>query len=451
MTKSARILAALALSAMALLLLPLALSSCSSGQAEVPKDSEGRIIVEFWHAMGRRQGQSLTDIVDAFNKSQDKYKVVGIYQGNYNSLAQKLIASLYAGRNPAITQAYPGWVTRYHKTGYVQPVSHFAASDPEWVKNDLPDFYPVMIEESTFPNPDGSGDQIVTLPFNKSVYVLYINQTLMESVGWTEPPKTWAEFRELAAAMTKMGPAGEKPEVYGFASRPYIEDYTVQLMSSGLVLMDEKTGKVLVDSPESIESLAFLKELVAGKGERQVGYVETDYLSNVFGSGKIGMYISSTASFTYNDTSVGTKFIWRAYEVPMKDEKTAGKTLMQGTAVCIFNNVDEEVQQGAWEFMKFLTSPEMTARWSQETGYMPVRRSANEVPELKAHIERDISFANSIKTLEHATYEPRVVYWESIRQVMSRAVESVLLDRAKAEDAMMDVSKEIQRIRERAE
>ncbi len=311
-----------------LAIVTMALSTSSPVHAE-------RVQVELWHGMGSRQGAALNEIVDNFNSSQDTYEVLPIYQGRYNSLSQKLIASCYARRNPAISQLYPGWTTRFYTYGYLTPVQDLVEKDPDFGEAQLNDYYHVMLDENRMKNPETGKVELVTLPFNKSVYVLYVNQTLMEELGWKEAPKTWDEFKKLAEEMT-LFEGGDKPTRYGFATRPYIEDFTVQAFSAGIPLLDEDTGEIFVDSPEAIDSLNFLKSLVAGEGAGQVGYIDTNYLSQPFGAERMGMFISSTASFTYNDAAVGNKFVWNAYPVPSRDGETDGKTLMQGPSFGIF-------------------------------------------------------------------------------------------------------------------
>lgn len=432
-----------------LLIVAAALAACGGG-ADARQAGDGPVEVEFWHGMGGAQGRSINEIADLFNQSQDQYRVLPIYQGNYNSLSQKIIASLYAGQNPPMAQMYPSWSARFFRYGYLKPAADFIREDPEFGEEDIADFYPVMIEENSLRNPATGEELLATLPFNKSVYVLTVNQTLMEELGWEEPPATWAELMELAREMTVIPEGANTPTFYGFASRPFIEDFTVQAMSAGLNLMDEETGEIFVDSEEALEALRFLRQLVGGEGEgRQVGYVEPSYLSNVFGSERIGMYISSTASFPFNDMAVGNRFVWRAYAVPSRDEETQGNTLMQGTNVGIFDGIPEEQQQAAWAFVKFLTGPDMTAKWGIDTGYMPVRQSASELPEFTAHLERNLSYANAVATLQHATFEPRLMYWESVRQIISREVEAVLLGRTTPEAAMRRARNAIEGVQDR--
>lgn len=432
-----------------LLLAVPAWQAAEAAPREVRRDG-GRVVLEFWHGMGGPQGETVNGLVEDFNKSQETYRVLPLYQGRYDALNQKLIASLYAGRSPAASQMYPSWTTRFYRYGYLKSVAAFDKEDASWGEKEVADFYPNMIDENTMTDPKSKERTLVTLPFNKSVYILYVNQTRLEEIGRTVGPKTWDEFIKVAAEMTKRDANGNVT-MYGFASRPFIEDLTVQALAAETQLMDESTGKVLMETEETKAAFHFLKRLVGGEGDEAVGYVETDYLSNVFGAGRIGMYISSTASFTFNDQQVGSKFIWRAYPVPGRSAEKPGLTLTQGTNIGIFATVPEEEQKGAWEFLKFLTSPEVSARWAKKTGYMPIRQSSSQLPEFAKHLHDDISYSNAVSTLGRAAYEPRMMYWESIRSHMSRQVEAVLLGRKTVETALRESTVYAEEVRATAE
>ena len=47
-----------------------------------------------------------------------------------------------------------------------------------------------------------------------------------------------------------------------------------------------------------------------------------------------------------------------------------------GAGLAILANKSAEQQEAAFQFVKWATEPEQTAWWSQNTGYMPVRKSA---------------------------------------------------------------------------
>jgi multiple sugar transport system substrate-binding protein len=432
----------------AALVIALPFAGCSPGRAA--ETSDNRVVIEFWHSMSFAQGRAVNEMVDRFNRSQDRYYVRAIYQGHYNALNQKLIASLYARRNPALSQVYPSWTERFYRYGYLEPVERFLEEDPGF-RAELDDFFEVMLAEATLISSRTGEKQLVTLPFNKSVYVVQANWTRMEQLGWKEPPKTREEFARLAEQLTVRAEGAARPTVHGFAVRGTIEDFTVQVMAADGGLVNEQTGEILVDSPKAIESLRFLTSLIRPEGGSPTGYVESGWLSNVLGSELIGMYIASTASFPFNDGAVGNKFIWRAFPVPSATPGKPARTLMQGTNVAIYQNLSPEERAAAWAFVKFMVSPEENARWAAATNYMPVRRATLEVPLFAEVMEKNVSYANSVGTLETATFEPRLIYWDSVRSVLDRRVQAVMLGRETPEAAMAAARREIEQIQRAAQ
>lgn len=432
---------------LAALIVPLA----SCGTASGARDTDDRVVVEFWHAMGSGHSATLNEICAQFNESQDKYNVVPIYQGRYNSLSQKLIASLYARRSPAMSQMYPSWTARFYRYGYLEPLNTFIDRDPEFTQADIDDFFPVMVEENTLINPKTGEPELVGLPFNKSVFVLFINEERMRNAGWEEPPTTWDELRELALAMTVRTEGGQV-QTFGFASRPYIEDLTIFTLSAGIQLLDETTQDVFINTEETASALRFLHSLVSGEeGGSRVGYVENDYLTAPFASEIVAMYVSSTAGLPYNERAIQTRFPWTITRVPSRDAETEGKTLMQGTNVGIYRHAPDEVKEGAWEFLKFLSSAEMNAKWASASGYMPIRRSTLEIPEFEEFLRNDRRMANAVATLPFATYEPRKIYWESVRQVISQQVEAVLFNRRSIDRTLRDAHATVLEVQRTAE
>jgi len=439
-----------------------AVASCSTERSELAyyKRADGKLEVEFWHAMSGKQAQSLNAIIDEFNRSQDKYAVVGIYQGAYNSLSQKLIASTYGGRQPVCTQAYESWTTRFLRYGCLQPADHFIRKDPDFGEEDIADFpkafvddnsYRMRLDEEGVYHIDPAGEPtMATMPFNKSTYLLFVNETRMRELGG-EPPKTWAEMVALSRLMTKLD---SDPPQYGFAARPLIESFTTLLFTTGANYMDD-AGEFTFAGEEGLATFELLRELVMG--ENRSGYVEPAYLNAAFGAGRIGMYIGSTASFPFNDSAVGNKFIWRAYPIPDRDEKTKGRTLSQGTNVAILRKgfsdgsaIPEEVQWGAWEFAKFLTSREVTAKWAAETGYLPVRKSALETEVLAKYVESNANFKTAVGEMERLMFEPKPIWWDTVRTALDREVDAVLNDRKKPAEGLGEALRRAEVTRETA-
>ncbi|MBO1910086.1 hypothetical protein J4G37_35545, partial [Microvirga sp. 3-52] len=54
------------------------------------KSDDGKVEIEFWHAMSGSGQESLDSIVNGFNESQDKYTVNAEFQGTYEESLTKL-------------------------------------------------------------------------------------------------------------------------------------------------------------------------------------------------------------------------------------------------------------------------------------------------------------------------------------------------------------------------
>ena len=391
------------------------------------QDSQGPVEVTFWHAMAGQHLKVVNDIADEFEKLHPDIKITPVYQGSYDALHQKLVASLTSGTQPSMAQMYESWTTRFLERNLVEPVENFfhpKDGKDGFTKDDLNDIFPVFLSNSTW------AGKVVTLPFNKSAYMLFYNKEMLLENGFESPPKDWDEFLEQAKKITVASEG--KITRYGYATRPFIEGLTVFLFLNEQKYLSDDGSAFLMGEPGNVETFKFVVDLVQ---KYKVAYVESDYLTSAFGSKKIAMYIGSTASFPYNDKAVGNKFTWLAAPMPASPEKK-GKALFQGTNIGIFSNIDSKEREAAWLFLKFLTNTKNATRWSIETGYLPIRRSCLEQPEMKAYLASNPNYKIVLTQIDRGMFEPRFVFWESIRDNITREFESALNGTKTVEEAI---------------
>ena len=155
--------------------------------------------ITFWHAMQSAQGESLTKLINEFNATHPRYKIMPTAIANYNSLQQKTTAALTSGQPPVITQAYENWVANYMLGNRLTPIENFV-KDPSigLSQAEINDFYPIMWQDGYMP--DG---KMWMMPFNKSNLVMYYNIDMLKEAGFNAPPKTWNEFATMVKALTK--------------------------------------------------------------------------------------------------------------------------------------------------------------------------------------------------------------------------------------------------------
>jgi len=163
------------------------------------------VTISFWHAMGGALGTTLTELIQKFHDENPGITVDLIHQGGYSALQQKLIAAVAAGEPPTLAQQYENWTTL-------------------WLDAlvDLDLFLPEETLGSFLPQFDQLFEgRMVTVPFNKSILVLYYRPDLVPN-----PPTTWAELRAAAEALTTddvygYGFSGGSPGGLMFTMMPY--------------------------------------------------------------------------------------------------------------------------------------------------------------------------------------------------------------------------------------
>ncbi|WP_460323536.1 extracellular solute-binding protein [Paenibacillus sp. YSY-4.3] len=69
-------------------------------------------------------------------------------------------------------------------------------------------------------------------------------------------------------------------------------------------------------------------------------------------------------------------------------ESTTG-TGIGGSAVYLFDRGNKDSLLGAWDYLKYLSTPEVSADWFMTTGYYPMNNKAMELDETKRFIEQN--------------------------------------------------------------
>jgi multiple sugar transport system substrate-binding protein len=365
--------------------------------------------VTLWHAIAQDHEAALNDVIMQFEAMPEwggKIDVKSVHQGAYGDLRTALIAAMGTPSRPVMSQLYESWTSQFAERDLLVPVQVFVDADSDYGEADLSDFYPGFLDNNRW------GETLVTLPFNKSVYLLFANTTLLDEAG-LGIPTTWAELGQASKALTNL--ANNR---YGLGGRPLMETFTpLFLMNQGEFIDGE--GHLQLDSEPSRETVEFLLQITH---DDKAMYIEQGYLSSGFGNQSLALFTGSSAGIPYIHTAVGGEFEWTVAQIPVRDADDPPRALSQGTNVGIFNGHPPEVQWAAWEFLKYLTGAESSAHYASVTGYMPIRRSSLEVEELKSKLEQDPIMQVAVSQLEFATFEPRMPQWESIRSVLNRQV-----------------------------
>ena len=125
--------------------------------------------------------------------------------------------------------------------------------------------------------------------------------------------------------------------------------------------------------------------------------------------------------------------------------------IISGTNIVTFAKAPKDQQDAAWVFIKWFTSPEITAEWAARTGYVPVRQSAFDTETMKAHFAEVPDMEAVYKQLEYAYYEPSIGVWYAGRKYLEQnAIQSALKGNTDPKTALdkaaQDTKDEIERL-----
>jgi multiple sugar transport system substrate-binding protein len=265
-----------------------------------------------------------------------------------------------------------------------------------------------------------------TMPFNKSLNLLFYNADLFKQNN-LKVPQTWDDLLAVAKALTKE--EGGRVSRYGFVVRPTADYFFVMLLTNGGEFL-KGAKEVAFNSPAGVEALQFLVDLV---DKHKVAYILPGFPDADLGAGKVATYFSINPGLAFAKEAAGGKFEIGLALLPIKKTRA---TVLTGTDIAIFAKATPEQQAAAWKYVKFLTSPIGTARWSLRTYYMPVRRSALNSTLMQVWLRQNPDQRAGIDAILSARTEPNIAEWDEIRNIVAQAVEQALVGKTPAKQAL---------------
>lgn len=407
------------------------------GKVEDVKKDEGKEIVTeitepvevvFWHAMSGSNEEALDNLANKFMEENPDIKINLQFQGDYRELFDKLMAASKAGNLPTMTQIYSNRLSWYVDKGLVENLNPYIEDEKIGLsEEELKDYPEFFLDDGIW-----DGKQYA-MPFNKSQMVLYYNEDMFKEAG-LDVPKTWEEWKSAAEKLTKDTNGDGEPDVYGIVFANNIStDIAPWLKQAGGMTMSEEKNELYFDTPETTEAVEFLNSLMQEKVARTAG--EDKYANAPLSQGKAAMCVASTSAISNieKDTIEGINIS----AAPLPGYKTDDQ-LYYGTNVAVYNTGTPEEKLGAWLFTKFLSSPENTAYLAQETGYLPVRSSAREIPEYKAYLESAPIKAVGLESFDKGFQGTRNIGGINALDVLGEELDLVFEGQKSVEEALKD-------------
>jgi sn-glycerol 3-phosphate transport system substrate-binding protein len=401
-------------------------TACSNSESQKPKDngtdgekSSGPVEINFWHAMSGAGQEVLDGIVADFNNSQDKYKVNAEFQGTYEESLTKLRSVGGTENAPAITQVFEVGTKYMIESGFIEPMQTFIDKDN----------YDVSQLEKNILNYYTVDGKLYSMPFNSSTPVMIYNKDAFREAGLDpeSPPQTFEEVKAAAEKLTK------KDERFGFSMLTYGWFFEQLVATQGGLYVNEENGRAgdateaVFNGEEGLRVFKFLDDMNKAGTFGNYG-TNWDDIRAAFQTGKVAMYLDSSAgvanAINSSPFEVGVAFI------PYPEEVERQGVAIGGASLWMSKGISEEKQEAAWEFMKYLQTPESQAKWHIGTGYFAINPAAYEEDIVKQEWEKYPQFKVTVEQLQQtkpsvATQGALISVFPESRQQVVTALENL--------------------------
>jgi sn-glycerol 3-phosphate transport system substrate-binding protein len=434
-------------------------------------DAEGRVEVVAWHTQAAQPLTTLEELVGEYNGSQDRVRVRLENQGaSYAEIQRKFNQAVASRQLPALIMVDDTFTRSMADSGVVLPAQ--ACFDADGTDLDAlvevaRNYY--TIDDVLWPASAGLGN--VLLYYNR-------NHFRRADLDPDSPPQTLGEVREAAEAIREAGVA-ESPFVHEMGS--WKTEFW--LTGSGSPVVDNDNGRgdgdttaaTLAENPEALELFEWFDDMRSDGLLQPVPATDAQidqYIAMATQSASMLVDTSSAATsieaFLAGDLDAGD--LPGEGDAPDVDLAQldlgvgafpglteGGRTQMGGAAWYLLNTVDEAVQAGAWDFMRFVNSEEAQARMLVGGSYIPWVEDANDHPDAVAYYAGEGGLAGSwlevakdnVDAIDPAFPGPLIGPYDEFRDAVHKAQDQLMFGDAGPQAALDQAQREVDRALER--
>lgn len=359
------------------------LASCAgagSGSGSNDKQSAPANTITWWSCHPGTSKPIETELINRFQKANPDLKVNLVDAGkNYAETAQKFNAALSGGDLPDVVMLSDVWWFNFALNKQIVEIGALAKEnglDTSTFVTSLYDDYKL-------------NDGHFAMPFARSTPLFYYNKDLWKDAGLPDRgPESWEEMNDWGKKLQEKIGGGKHAHGWGNAESYLSWTFEGPLWTLGGAYSDGWDFKL--DSPETVKAVEWLRGSIKGGWAT----ISQDIASD-FAAGILGSTVASTgdlSGITKNSKfSVGTAFL--------PNPKGTGGCPTGGAGLAIPSGIPKDRQNNAVKFIDFITNPENTAYWSQNVGYMPVRKTALDLPEQKKFMEEHPNYSTAARQL----------------------------------------------------
>ncbi len=288
------------------------------------------------------------------------------------------------------------------------------------------------------------------VPFWTESTALYYRKDLLQAAGYSEPPKTWDEFREMAAKLTDTSKG-----IYGAGMGYGKGNSDAEWLTRAIIWsfggsLDTKDGStVIVNTPETVKAVQFIRDIFKQDGSTPPSSIGWD------DSGNNKSYLSGQSAMIFN---VGSLIGTLKNDNPELYEKTGIAMLPAGPAGTFIPGISNNLgifkasanKELAREFIAYMTNIDWYGEWVLNGAPLTGPIYTKLADEAVWKEEKNKGFVDSIQNFAFlgfpGAYNPKAGEVYNLRYVNDMFQKMLLEDSYTPETAVKDLQASIESV-----
>lgn len=380
-------------------------------------------------AVGGGAAETIEALTKDYMAQNPGISIDAVYAGSYQDTIAKVITAARGGNAPQLSVALSVDMFTLIDEDLIVPFDDFIKTDEDhaW----LASFYPAFMENSQ------TGGKTYGIPFQRSTPVLYWNKEAFAAAGLdpNTPPATWEEMVEMGKKLVKKDENGNVTQwgvripTSGF---PY---WLFQGLSTqnDVILANSEGNKTNFDDPKVVEALEYLVSLSTEHGVMEPGIVEWGATPKAFFEGQTAMMWTTTGNLT--NVRKNAPFDFGVGMLPANKRRGAPTG---GGNFYLFKGTSQEQLAAAVDFIKWITEPEQSAKWTMATGYVAPRPATWDTPTMQAYAADFPAVLVARNQLEFAVAELSTYENQRVTRIFNDALAAAITGQKDAATALAE-------------
>ncbi|MCJ7662503.1 MAG: sugar ABC transporter substrate-binding protein [Anaerolineales bacterium] len=356
--------------------------------------------------------------MDAFAKWQADNNATVVYESPpWPDLHAKMATNFASGQHVHDCMYNCGWVPEF-----AEQLIPFVDDLPKELIDDLP--------PSSFSTVTWDGKRLGVI-FTLSLLTLFYNTEHLAEAGISEPPKTWDELMGFAKEMTHDGKYGwvlnyGYPEGIGGVTSYWM----VFLQQAGGTMWDD-AGMPAFNTSAGVDGLQFMVDMMPYTDPGSISYVGINDATNVFTAGQASMMMNWPFMWVPAQDPESSKIVGKV-GTSVLPAGSAGTASIDGTDAYTIGKTSPEPELTT-KLIEFYLDKEVQKRQVIDTGWLPIRLSVLNDPEVQA------AASNAAAVLEQAKapYDSFVTPdYNEVTDTMGREIQKALQGTQSAAETM---------------